>query len=248
MPDETNPSNATAPTRESDLASREISKHTDAVHPTQAVTEFGDAQVSAPTVAPTPPPAPVPFERAGRQSNPFADAAASAEERAPMLRDGTHEQFPGAIVDDSLQPPLSNLPGSEPTELYWIGTLPGAPVQNIDLGGVHFPLFCEDVANIAGATQRIRRNGSVVALSETMIKRVHSALRRKVVRWRGADRRKGFLVVIPTDQERTQMAARGRDRPFRSQPNDEPIGRYVYMVKGERTSDSAFPPPIVPRS
>jgi hypothetical protein len=154
---------------------------------------------------------------------------------------------PGALEDASLVPEIGNAPGLEKTIRCWVGTLPGAPVQNIDLGGINFPLFTESVSMIAGETQRVRHNGCVVDLAETALERIKAALRKKVVRWRDSKRRRGYLVTIPTEQEAAEMAKRGRLRNFRAHPGDEAVGHYVYLVMGGRTSDTDFPPPIVPR-
>ena len=173
-----------------------------------------------------------------------ADAFSKATARAAAAAiAGT----PGAFEDASLVPDIGNAPGVERTIRCWVGTLPGAPVQNIDLGGVNFPLFTESVSMIAGETQRVRHNGCVLDLSESKLDRIKSTLKRKVVRWRDQRHRRGYLVTIPTETEAAEMLKRGRLRNFKAHPGDEAVGHYVYLVMGGRTSDTDFPPPIVPR-
>lgn len=178
-------------------------------------------------------------ERPIGNANEFDAATKRAEKRSPM---GMGE----AMVDAALQPDLANTPGRETAERFWVGTLPGAPVQNIDLGGVDFPLFTENVTLIAGATTRIRNNGQVVDLTPTQLERIRSALKRKVVRWRDHKKRRGYLVSIPSEEEAAAMKKRGRYRPFTAQEMDEPVGRYVYIVRGGRTSDTEYPRSVVP--
>lgn len=173
--------------------------------------------------------------------DPFAAASVQAEERAG------HSLSQGALVDSTLAPDMGRIPGVEKGERYWVGTLPGAPVQNIDLFGISFPLFSETVAVVAGETSRIRQNGSVLDLTPSQVEGIKEALKRKIVRWRDAKRRRGFLVTIPTPADAEKMAARGRLSTFTARKDDEPVGMHVYMVRGGRTSDSDFPPSIVPR-
>lgn len=199
--------------------------------------------------AEAPPAKPSPGAAAVAPAAPKAAPAPSPMNVTPVLAPPSpaaiDQGVAGPLVVPDAVPDLQRVPGAEATDLYWVGTLPGAPVQNIDVAGVNFPLFTETVSVVGGESQRYRHNGELVHLSHSKVQAVLSALRHKIVRWKDANKRRGYLVSIPRPDEAERMTRRGRR--FVAQQLDEPVGLYIYMVRGGRTSESAFPPSVVPR-
>lgn len=105
-------------------------------------------------------------------------------------------------------------------ELYWLGTLPGSPFQNITVGGICFPAFTEEIAFTKNnETRRSERRGDLVKLTREQYDRVLKAVERRVVRWTESGVR-GFIL--------------DRSSPrYRPHPKDEPLAKYVYLYRVE---------------
>lgn len=141
----------------------------------------------------------------------------------------------------------------ETTTAYWLGTLPGAPVEHIDAAGINFPKVNEIVTKGPdGSTVRIPRIGAVVRLTADKLRRIQSRLSRTVIRFNGEapvheepgtgqnvgaphkPGRKGFLITIPTAEELKIREERGlAARRYQQQTHDEPAARYMFCVPCE---------------
>ena len=134
------------------------------------------------------------------------DRASPAPETASAAPDG----FP-----DSLQVTPRLAPENhEPRVLYHLGTLPGCPRQNIELGGIAFHRFTKGA--LIGEN---RVEGQRVLLSRRELAQIKAAIEKRVVRWIGTG-----------DVARTEVLvvdAAG----FRPDERDESIGRYLYCER-----------------
>lgn len=112
-----------------------------------------------------------------------------------------------------------------PTKRFWIGTIKACPYQNVDCGGHSFPRYVEDVDFDGETTTRTKRPGAFVHLDEAGVKRVCDAVSNKVMRMIGKER--------PDGSRRGQLISRSgqNDKPFRPQQNDQPLGRFLYMIE-----------------
>ncbi len=152
---------------------------------------------------------------------------------------------------------------------YWIGALPGLPVENVSIGGETFPKMEERVINMpGGTTQRSPLIGALVPLTADKVALIRDRLRQTVVRFTDEDdgglgvgktveaaigdqkRRRGFLITIPSDAE---MAERRKNQlpENRYVPDirDEPVAKYLFAQlcpdqdrpgRGEH-----YPPPMI---
>lgn len=141
--------------------------------------------------------------------------------------------------------------GSGKATKYWLGVLPGAPVQNVTIGAVCFPLFTGRnlVIDAKNRKRRISRGeisaddrgphtyvssghtkGEVIELLPEQVEEIKSNLPRKAVAWRDAQRTNGY--VFNADSPRVRLHG-----------NEEPLSRFVFMVKQEYATD-VWPDPI----
>lgn len=122
---------------------------------------------------------------------------------------------PGEDVETDTAPayPVGTVVGSRS---YWCGTMPGSPLQNINLAGLDFPEFIELINHPKGTlkTQRTKVRGTVVMLEESQIKAARFAASQKIIRTAGA--RTSMLNVD--------------SRVYKKTEGDEPVGAYVYMI------------------
>jgi hypothetical protein len=134
---------------------------------------------------------------------------------------------------------------------YWIGALPGLPVEHADIGGIHFPKIQEHVIVTAnGETRRIPKIGALVRLSREDIEFLIQRLPRTIVRFaagehgddatqrRGIDavvgeqrRRRGLLITIPTPEEIEKRRQLGMPtHAYYREPGDEPVANYLFAA------------------
>lgn len=132
------------------------------------------------------------------------------------------------------QEPLVSIPtaglaiSDEPvTTLYHVGTQKGCPFHNVTVGGICFPEFTEEVKHNAATqqTDRSRKVGDILPLTDAEATRVKDAISKRVIRWAGAEGR---------DEKGDPIIRRGfirlvSDSRFRKMPGDEPLGKYLYM-------------------
>jgi hypothetical protein len=123
---------------------------------------------------------------------------------------------------------------------YWIGTTEDAPKQNIDICGVGFPRWTQQVVPLDDDGKKFeisgRKPGMIYSLSAMEIERIKDRAELKVVRWADAREIKG---VDGNGQEIAQQYRRGRivsleevsehaAAPMQL-PGDEPITKFIYM-------------------
>lgn len=149
----------------------------------------------------------------------------------------------------SLVPDLGKLTkGVIGKHAYWIGALPGAPREHLDIGGIDFPKMEEDVRNDkTGKTKRREHIGSIRRLTLVQLQRVQDNVPRQLIRFESAGgspggpgdglevldepRRKGKSVRIPTNAEIEKGIKHKRlPTPYSPEATDEPAARYVFMV------------------
>ncbi len=134
---------------------------------------------------------------------------------------------------------------SDTRTTFWCGTLKGSPRQNLDFAGVTFPAFSNppDENDPTGA-ERIRFAGMMNTLDEAQVAAVRKAIAKKVVRWRThpvKDKKTDEVENVRTTGDVLDTEA----KLYIRRKDDEPIGRYVYMV--ERDAPMApgnFPDPF----
>lgn len=152
--------------------------------------------------------------------------------------------------------PSKHKGGVEKSFLYWVGALPGCPVESVTLGGLCFPKMEELVSRgVNGETVRNAVLGSIVRMTEDNLRRIVERLPRTVIRFRPSSdgpkdavghhgaglgiesvsgdqrRRKGQLITIPTDAETKARRDAGRNTNlYRPGPSDEPAARYLFAV------------------
>lgn len=110
---------------------------------------------------------------------------------------------------------------------WWLGTLPGCPVQNIDAAGVSFPLFTGSI-NFDEKGQAVDGNGNAMSLehhfgceirhSKERVQKAVDDLAHKVIR------------KTPTGGEIVDM----RDKRYIPQRGDRRALSWVYCVPGHR--------------
>lgn len=100
---------------------------------------------------------------------------------------------------------------------YWCGAypLPNMPFANYHLGGREFVLRDEDVQTEPGEpTQRFRRFGKILFLTDGQRDAILSDITRKVMRGRGP----GAKIHATNHAD------------FKPHPSDHPIGEYIYFI------------------
>ncbi len=126
------------------------------------------------------------------------------------------------------------------TKWYWIGALPGSPVEAVTVAGQCFPKIEERIIKASAAADQVRYPviGAIVPLTKTDIDRMREALPRTIMRFTSSGRqtsdqfgagmpaidagtgntveqaigrnRKGFLVTIPKAKDVEEMLKQGR--------------------------------------
>lgn len=126
--------------------------------------------------------------------------------------------------------PISGLPEHEDVARveYWCGTTEECPIQNVTVGGQSFPrdtgtAVRDPSGNIESGHLE---HGAMLQLTDTQVDRVVRGVSERLIRWTGQ----------PTDENgKPRGKRRGiiimRDGPYNEQAGDEPLARYVYMVR-----------------
>lgn len=114
-----------------------------------------------------------------------------------------------------VKPPALLEEFGQPTRRYWIGTIPGCPVQNIHVAGFEFPWFrgtpsFDSHGNPEGPLQL----GAEIDLTEKQVGYIVESVRRKVLR----PLRGGRAKMLTTD-----------GKSYRAQDGDLSAGRFLYM-------------------
>lgn len=151
---------------------------------------------------------------------------------------------------------LPELREDQQTVKYWVGTMPGSPIQNITAGGISFPRFrgtpVFDGPN--GEPNIPLVYGLYTPLSAEQVNLVMAAIRIRVVRidtYRNemADRDPN-IDEVPEQTRIRKKVQRARiymrdSKNYRASPNDIPLARLVYMHRLDAMSAADitdFPP------
>lgn len=140
---------------------------------------------------------------------------------------------------------LPEIAEGQKTERYWVGSMPGCPIQNPTAGGVVFPYFTGEHINAAGdlLDDKQLSKGTYVDLTEEMVNTVKEGVRLRVVRFDHGEPGDRY-----EDGEVENAAPKGArahivmlDGPknrkgYRYAPDrkDVPLARYVYMHNAEQ--------------
>ena len=112
------------------------------------------------------------------QSKPQVDSQSQARQQATPRR----TQISGRDLSIDTK---KRGPAIEQSHWYWIGALPGLPVEGAHFGGQCFPKMEERVSKSSdGSTIRSPVIGALVRLTADNVKRIRDRLPRTVVRWR----------------------------------------------------------------
>lgn len=151
---------------------------------------------------------------------------------------------------------------------YWIGGLPGLPVENVAIGGETFPKMEERVIVTGTETHRSGVIGALVRLTPEKVKRIREALPRTIIRFTEAKgvfargtgervdvvmgeptRRKGFPITIRPEAECIERAKNnfGVDA-YEARPHDEPAADYLFAAlcvdQSRPTRGEYYPDPL----
>lgn len=175
-------------------------------------------------------------------------------EAAPPLEDGStigeHETDLPDLADESIFDS-----GPNALQAFWIGLLPSAPVSNVLLAGVCFPLRTQVVgpgSAHGGKTSRHDMKGQVVHFTPEQVERVKHAARALVVRKQGQGdgARRILLNADPRHFAHDPRNPGRRVREYVPQRGDTPIGCYAYMVAYDHTLgpnwQAVDPAPMIP--
>lgn len=122
----------------------------------------------------------------------------------------------GGAIQTATAPDASVAPVG--TKLYNLGTFKTCPYFNVHAGGMEFARQSEHVSfnEDTRSTVRSARAGTYAFLTDADVAKVKAAVAKKVVRFLNADKTRGLILT--------------KDSPrYRAMPNDEPLGRHVYM-------------------
>ena len=110
------------------------------------------------------------------------------------------------------------VPDAEPKKRYWIGIMPGSPLQRVAVGGEDFPNQTQRVTVDPkdGTTQRYPRPGRILGLTASKVELIKKRVVNKVVRRVG----------------RRYDVMDKHDRGFRYDPSiDSPLPAHIFMIE-----------------
>lgn len=157
----------------------------------------------------------------------------------------------------TIETKLPEIAEGQATERYWVGAMPGCPIQNPTAGGVAFPSFTGEHINAAGdmLPDKQLSKGSYVDLTEEQVEVVKIAVLLRMVRFSyGGDgdqfERGDVENPRPKNRPRAHMvmldSPRNRDGyRYAASRNDVPLARLVYMHNVEAMTvgqQNAWPP------
>lgn len=182
------------------------------------------------------------------------------EDGSPLTEPDPKTTTPGASLVLDLDKLTKGVIGKY---AYWMGALPDAPREHLQIGSIDFPKMEEDVRiDKTGKTKRRENIGSIRWLTLVQIQRVEDDVLQQIIRFDGAGkspggpgdglevldepRRKGIPMRVPTDANIEKAIKDKRPlRPFSAEVTDEPAARYVFMqlcADQERPQRSDFYP------
>jgi len=135
---------------------------------------------------------------------------------------------------------------------FWVGCLDSAPVENVDIGGVNFPLENERVEpdpKEPGKSRRIPHAGRIAWMDRRKFDHLRMKLRQNVFRFKETPERteergtgenigdamfrasRGRRIYIPTEEELALYKKHGRAvNGYSQNERDEPAVRHLYAV------------------
>lgn len=130
-----------------------------------------------------------------------------------------------------VEPLAASSDAMAPRTRYWMGTVPGCPIQNVTAGGQVFPLFSgTPVFGADGKPDRPLTLGTYNDLTASQVEAVCAGIKMRVLRWIGADKKRGVILLRDS-------------KTYRAEPGDEPLAKWVYMTTDERRE--SLPPPML---
>lgn len=152
---------------------------------------------------------------------------------------------------------------------YWLGILLSLKgIEGVAIGGVYFAKRLARVTrNSTGKTIRTEIYGDTLELTKPRIELITKKIGNTIVRWReygdpvtpgvitvanvgtpGPTGRKGQLITIPDDEDVAVLKEQGRvpRKPYKRQPEDDGIYKYLYCVPcdGPNARGLELPPPL----
>ena len=152
---------------------------------------------------------------------------------------------------------------------YWLGILLSLKgIEGVAIGGVYFAKRLALVTRSStGKTIRTEIYGDTLELTKPRIELITKKIGNTIVRWReygdpvtpgvitvanvgtpGPTGRKGQLITIPDDEDVAVLKEQGRvpRKPYKRQPEDDGIYKYLYCVPcdGPNARGLELPPPL----
>lgn len=133
--------------------------------------------------------------------------------------DDTEEETEDSSGEEEIEeaPVVRTPPDALPGEQwYFVGTRPDCPRQNIALAGVCFPRWSEKVEYDPDSmdTERMKRQGAVVLLTDVQVAEVKEASERKV------------FEILPYGRG---ILYNSTTRGFRPNKNQRPVSAFIFM-------------------
>lgn len=135
---------------------------------------------------------------------------------------------------------------------YWVGVMPEAPINSIDLAGVRFPKMVEPQTEIPGQPDKYRpvpKPGALAWFTEDAIRTLQHQLQHRVIRFHALKPQvqepgtgenigdphlrgdRAHIIRVPTDEQVTMGRKSGRPvRAYEHREGDEPAAKYVYAI------------------
>lgn len=161
------------------------------------------------------------IENQGSEKRQSVVTLQQAEGRAPTIGPEAPKKparvHVDALVKDDLPRPKDGYK-SEKLKWYHLGVLPGSPHQTVHVNGVCFTLAAETVLinRESRTTERSKRRGDLIKMSEDDFQKTVAKVKRKVIRWENKGQGRGHIENM--------------DKPgFVLEPGDEPLGRFLFM-------------------
>lgn len=179
---------------------------------------------------------------------PPTDPAATKKAAKPRKAEPAGPRRGSALTPGNL---ATNRDAMRDTRWYWVGTLPGSPVDFVSVAGQTFPKLEERISWKKDGTQiNVPVIGALLQLTKADIERMREALPRTIMRFtdgRGEPKsvdeigvgepvenaqdnyRKGFLITIAKKAEIEEAAKAQRAvRHYTQREGDEPAARYLF--------------------
>lgn len=138
--------------------------------------------------------------------------------------------------------------------LYFMGVLPGSPIQNAHVAGIEFQAFRNDLRPNRDKTKIVHSPdlpGKIMGLHKAQIDEIIKRVPEKMIRWSTVDE---LPDEFGEDASEDDIVRRGAiyikgALNYEPIPEDEPLSRYLYLVTLDEMKDldiesGEFPPSI----